>query len=551
MLKLLIADDEKWICTLIKSMIDFEGLGLRLAGMAYDGEEAIRMIRELRPDVVITDIKMPCADGLQVIKAARDAGLDTKFIILSGYSTFEYAKTAVRYHVEDYLLKPVSAGQLGEALEKLCAAILRRRAQQDELHQLRGSLESTVEKVRTHLVTDIVYSPGLLQSMSMEELNAAYNFRFVSGTFQIMLLHALPLENSLSISQLLKKLDQMLRSRLAVRCCEYESLVDQHRIVILINYSDTLRSIMPEIIDYSFRATLVADQLSRLLHCALYIGLPVERPAQLQCSYKSAEEITNLGILQGTGASYSAAALPKNPTGSPALPTAEQKAQLLQTMLEGVESDVFAFCENLLTAWNSRLLERPEELDALLSAVFETIGEGCRQRGLALPGLENLRDDFFFNFRMCENRAALCLLLKETLEQLRGAIQSILCTSKSLPVSKARDYVRSHYQEKLSVESIAEQVFLSPNYFSMLFKKETGLNFSDYVTQVRLEAAKQLLMDPQYTIAQVGTAVGYPDPRYFSKLFKKVIGIKPHEYRKICALSRGIEEMPEQEGGPG
>ena len=115
--------------------------------------------------------------------------------------------------------------------------------------------------------------------------------------------------------------------------------------------------------------------------------------------------------------------------------------------------------------------------------------------------------------------------------------------AKSLPVQTARQYIAQHYAEPLTVELVASEVFLSPSYFSTLFKKELKMTFNDYLTDVRISASKKLLAKPQFSIAQIGELVGYGDAKYFSRIFTKKVGLKPNEYRKLRAADmEGIIE---------
>lgn len=184
MLKVLIADDEEKICQLIQKLIDWESLGMGIAGVANNGIEAFEMIENQMPDVVVTDIRMPGYDGLDLVKKTRELGLGVEFVIISGYRHFEYAQTAIKFGVSDYLLKPIRKDELTETLRKIKIRYEEKNEQITYEERVRLAMKSDVERLRTTWFSNILYRERREQDNScLEEINEQYYYKMQPGVF--------------------------------------------------------------------------------------------------------------------------------------------------------------------------------------------------------------------------------------------------------------------------------------------------------------------------------------------------------------------------------
>ena len=156
MIKVVIADDEARICQLIKVLVDWDALGMEIAGIASNGIEALMMVRKERPDILITDIRMPGASGIDLIKQARSICPSICMIIISGYAHFEYAKTALAYGVKDYLLKPINQKELMASLQKVAAEIRLEQEQKEADASLAEERTNDRKRLRNVLIQDLL-----------------------------------------------------------------------------------------------------------------------------------------------------------------------------------------------------------------------------------------------------------------------------------------------------------------------------------------------------------------------------------------------------------
>lgn len=181
MWKVIIADDEKLICRLIEALVDWEKLNMRIAGKAENGLEALQMVRELRPHLLITDIRMPGCDGLDLIRQARELSPDIEIVIISGCAHFEYAQTAIAYGVGNYILKPVSQAELNKTLQK----ILLRLEEKSEGGASRGGGQTGPQRLREYLIRDLLDGR---REFTEEELAQNYQFHVQGRCVQAFLL---------------------------------------------------------------------------------------------------------------------------------------------------------------------------------------------------------------------------------------------------------------------------------------------------------------------------------------------------------------------------
>ena len=238
MIKVVIADDEERICQLIRALIDWEAMGLELAGFAHNGLEAAELAEKLRPDILITDIRMPGISGVELIQRLKEKNSDLEIIVISGYAHFEYAQQAIKYGVGDYLLKPVSKAELTATLEKLRQRICNRREDEQDKEELRRKAEKDVRRMRSGLLQALLDQTDL--PLSIEVLRENYYLQVSPGIFQAFWLKMDCAQDSLSDSSalaLMEKAQSVLERGLKSKCFEMVSAVKEFSCVGIMNYA--------------------------------------------------------------------------------------------------------------------------------------------------------------------------------------------------------------------------------------------------------------------------------------------------------------------------
>lgn len=535
MIKILIVDDERRICRLINRLIDYKRFGLSLAGCAYDGTSALELIRQEKPQIVITDIKMPGMDGLELIKKTRELGLDAHFIILSGYGTFDYARSAIRYQVDDYLLKPVNEAVLNETLEKLCGVIAAQDARRGKAQVMEEELESAAQRMRSYFISSLIYNPAELQGKSIETLNEEYSLSFQPGLFRVAILNLIPREQEARITAIVRQVDQLFRLAMTERCLDCKSMIDKERIILVLNYKRELGPRMNGMLEYAFNNLAMNQEISSFVQMILIMGDVTDSPAGLYDSFRSADRSMNLGILRGYNACYTAA-----PGGHHNLvPDEEERAAMLRAIEAASKQPLIDLVADMTRRRLPALLENPAEMDSVIH-IMGAYAEYAAAQDVRSDAFAEIRNQALYHYRVCSCLEEVEKLVADGIWKMKEIYEEIRAGKQSLPVVKAKQFIDKNYEKPISLESVAKEVYLSPAYFSAVFKKEVGVNFSDYLAQVRIERAKRLLTNIKYSVAEVAAAVGYPDQRYFSRVFKKLTGVNPLEYRKL--QSYGLPE---------
>lgn len=524
MLRAVIVDDEKYICILIRNLVQWEELGIEVIGEAADGKCAYELIRNERPDIVITDIRMPGMDGLELIRKLRMEGIYSAFILISGHKHFEYAHTAIQYGVENYLLKPINQEELTNNLISIRDKLLEKTANQIQQTRLRCQLEQSTEKVHQQFMNKLVNGTDLFSGQTLEQINEEYFLNMKPGYFVVTLWKPDPKQklDSAQMSVVIKRLEDLMNRMLPGYCEEYQVMSLTGKILCFLNYKD--RNIIKKAIQE------LAEKAKSMLFefCNITIGVSREQTDFLKLDPHEAFQAVQYRLALGYGRYINVedCSLASTPLLTPEFIVSLEEA------LEVMDQDkVKALIEQLQNRACScsmnpcDLIKGAKELIDILEEALEKLypeGEHSFSREDYVNGLEDAktRRELFDMVKLIYCREM------ETYSNLAQA-------KETRYIRMSKQYISQHYSENITLEDIADLVFMNPVYFSVLFKKEEGINFSDYLLQYRMNKAKQLLKDYNISINEVAGRVGYKDSKYFSKQFNKVVGIKPSEYRKL------------------
>ena len=526
--RMLIADDEKKIIQLILQLVHWQELGIEVIATCCDGVEALEKIKQLKPDIVLTDIKMPVVDGIQLIERAKKEGLNIHFIVLSGYRHFEYAKSAIQLGVVDYLLKPLDEEQINSTLEKTCRKIDSMRAMEVQKEQLNSYLETD----RKHALEDF-WNHILAQDTEHEEFknkdtcNAVFQTEFSFDQFRVLYL-------ATNIDSLLREQESLFNEKIEETCrkiflpetCGYLLKSDCHGIYLILNFEKAKREEVKRFIEaFFYRIKDLTDIYGEFM---LHIGMSNSgnSPSELGELAKEAE-IAHWGKMFFLGnriISYDEIAnLPRFEVQSVLTEDLEKDLDKAFTAFD-FETIGVIFREIEKNSYNGQ-----NGFPGDMKRVFEKLSQILRERELVSE------EELYY---CCSNARKFPQLIREiyklTDQQLHKKYEE-LKKKAGRPIEGAKEYIKQHYAEQITMELLAEQAGLSPAYFSRLFKAETGVGCLEYLTQVRSNEAKELLAHSNLSMKEIAYEIGYLDDKYFLKIFKKTIGIKPKEYRQLYA----------------
>ena len=536
-MKALIVDDEKHVRDAIRMLVDWDRYGIEQLFEAPEGTAAMSIIEREQPEIIFTDMRMPVVDGTELMQWIHQHHPACKVIVVSGHDDFEYVRHTVKYGGLDYILKPIDADELDEALAKAVSSW-----QQEHEARLRDQMRTIAMNQIKPVYWDKIFS-SLVQGESVYA-DFACDFRQEFGCEE------LPKQAQVAIISL-DTMPGSLRSKFAANLdllfFSLANIANEYLVKHQSGYAFRCWNSQHELVIFYWgpeRSFL--DQLLRIHDGILFalksrldigIGTPRSFPGELGESYREARQaLRQRNLLQPTGRIHHAAAheVPR----TLALPFGRYEADLRAALLSNREDQIRDMAERWISAVEKLDSITVEQMELWNHeyAVFKSrrISEYQQEdpHGVQLneqphdmpiiPMDEHGRLDFRL---LLEEVTRDLLRLSSMIAKLRQRERSIVCDIVS--------YIEQHYQEELTLQHISDRFHLSREYISRRFKQELGENLSDYITRIRIDKAKLLLMNPQLRIVRIAEMVGYQDEKYFSKVFKKVTGLSPNQYRSM------------------
>ncbi|QNK40050.1 response regulator [Caproicibacter fermentans] len=538
MIKVIIADDEDKVCQLIRNLVDWRELDMEIAGIAHNGVEALDMVRELSPDLMITDIRMPGYDGIEMIRRARGLSENLSFIIISGYQHFEYAQDAIKYGVGDYLLKPIKREDLMASLNRIRQKHLRRSERISKEKMLYDQLKCGTEKLRQNLFADLLPGKAVLpDGAGPVEVNRTYRYSFRPGLYQVCAVKidcGWEDEYDSAIRILEDKAVQIISRTLKGICFDLETSFMDSTTWCVLNYAPeqkkNLRKSMKSLLDELMLQKAAFEKFS----FTLGIGEAEPEVLMLHRSFQSAKYAVEQRLVVGCDRLIEPAHPPVSTGCADGLLSDFDRK--LSLFLEILDRDAVQAC---ILQLGKKIEEEKklsgEEIFYVASQAFDLYLTHLRGLKIAVESGGERRGDFLTRANRCGSVSQLFAYLCARVTGSLDRIAEEKRQTDTRPIRQAKQYIRQNFRSALTLEEVSGTVGFSPTYFSTLFKKETGSNFVDYLSEVRMEEAKRLLRETNLNVAAVCEQVGYSDQKHFTKSFRKFTGLKPNEYRKLYA----------------
>ncbi|MBQ9333701.1 MAG: response regulator [Lachnospiraceae bacterium] len=537
MLKVFLVEDEYVVREGIKN-IDWNAHGYEFCGEASDGEIALPLIRKAQPDIVITDIKMPFMDGLELAGQIRKEYPDIEIIILSGYEEFGFAQEAISLGVSKYLTKPIGAQDLLKEMDEIREAVEQKKLDKEISLRYQRDMEEDTIKNRKEFFNELVSGNSTVSELLARSDNLGLDLR--ASVYCILLCTSYidtqgQDEYEISYHEMYTRLHEWAESRTDIFIM-FNRDIDGMAVLFKADDPETLK----KNIEVSCREFV--DIVSGYDHIRYYsgIGCPVKRLSELGRSFDVASaayahryfDKTNR-IVNGEDSSFEIVS--ENGSGEEDIELGAIDARRLDR--EGLihfiktgdraECDYFVdeFIDNACgDALQSMLFRQYVTMDVYFAIVDFVTGLGYGKDSIEAPdagmnvasSVDTVRD-------YCKSLLLGAIDMRETVSHSKY---------KDVTDNVIR-YIEEHYaDEDLSLNILAEYVRFSPNHLSMIFSQETGETFSKYLIEYRIGKAKEALKCTSLKSSEIAMQVGYRDPHYFSYMFKKVTGMTPTQYRE-------------------
>ena len=535
-IKVFLVEDEMVIRRGIKNSIDWEKEGYIFCGEASDGELAYPMIIKEKPDILITDIRMPFMDGLELCKLEKKELPNIKILILSGYDEFDYAKEAIRLGVTEYLLKPISSGKLLEALNGVSESIRREKEDKDLVRKYMEEMRENTEHEKQKFFEQMI--AGNLSMADALETGKKYEMSLSAGMYNLLLFRFTLGEENRKSGELLGEAEyaiEKLTERLEY-VFEFQRGVEGWAFLLMADNEEQMSERVKEL-------SKDLEEIMKNYSTIAYfggIGQPVARLRELEESFREAERALAARFTMELNRIISVddIRMAQNvDTLDDIEITSFGEIEKTRTMLEkflnnGVEDEIDEFVDVYINELPEENLKSVLMRQYIIMDAYIVMMSFCEKiegiEGKMQAQSEELKNSMKTIQTLEEIKNYIRMLLKKII----GVRDTISGRRYSDIIEIAKDQIRKTYMsDEISLNTIAAEVGMSPSYFSSIFSKEMGKTFVEYLTEIRMDRAKELLMCSSMKTSEIGYEVGYKDPHYFSYIFKKTQNCTPKEFR--------------------
>ncbi|MBR0598215.1 response regulator [Sinanaerobacter chloroacetimidivorans] len=528
MIKVMIADDEKVAIDSLKFIIEKNFTDVEIISTARSGREAIEKVEENVPDVLFMDIRMPGINGIEAIREIRSRHKQVVIIVLTAFDQFEFAKEAVNLGVMEYLLKPVNRAKVVEVVNKAINIIRIEK----EKWKVELEMKEKLEYMTPILENGFIYSILLFDDNSKELLNYKRLFDIKEDGGTIFTVEIVDEESggyldtkigySVKSQQFYPYFTDMVKSM----CNCIVGPVMLNRVVVFVPTDAEKDEFAGRLEAVSLAETLL-QRLTGKLNCGLKIGIGkgYKRFDMLSASYE--ESLKALRYLQGTGVMHFMDISARNAKG-PEYPEYKEK-YLLQKVSAGDAAESINAYHCIFDWLAGEYGTQPMKIKNKLLEILFLINHLSWEYE---PDEELLRIDFLEEMLPINDLGELRLWCRKRIENIITQINSYRDYKVGRLTKRAKEYIKTNYSKSITLEDVAREINVSPQYLSKLFKEETGENFIDYLTAIRIRIAKNLLESDELSVKEICYSVGYSDPNYFSRIFKRIVGATPTEYKE-------------------
>lgn len=512
MYKILVADDEELIRQGILLLCDYEALGFTIVGEAANGDHAYSLIKELQPDVVLMDIRMPGMTGLEVIEKLNQEGFDGHFVIISSFTDFSYAQKAIRFGVHNYITKPIDEDELSKVLINLKQSLdLMRMAEHTSAHYK--------NKARIPIVKDILLGCADLSSIDPK------NFHLTEEAYQVAIYEKYSYQSgdaAYDFAELLRVTNNDNNS--------FDCVTLQNSEVLLLKGSYAIRK-FNDFLD-RYKREKRPQKNSPLDSLFITYGSKVSSVDEIPISYREAEALLNRRFF---------CAQEQHTIGYDDLPsfantTAIISEDLLQEyatlLLNYIQSFNRTMIAETLSEMQNRLYNASDSIESIklfLTDLYLRIKEQIKHLypNTDIPIASN--SDII---RLISEKFFLYEIIQFFVEQFEIITSCIGNFSRDSVLDDIIHYINHNYTQNITLENIAPLFGYNSSYLGKLFAKKAGENFNAYVDHIRIEHSKKLLLNDNAKVYEIAEKVGYRSVDYFHIKFKKYVGQSPAEYRK-------------------
>jgi two-component system response regulator YesN len=531
MYTLLIVDDEHWVRQGLRTTVDWEALRIEVIGEASDGGEALELMQEKVPDIVLTDIKMPDMDGLALMEEMRARGWTSQVVVISGYDDFHFAQKALRCGAVDYILKPIQETTLAGVILQCLERLERNSRQKLQMSSMHLRLQESVPLARERHLEMLLYGELRCAPDRLGDKWRALGIpldpqcvRAVAAWVHEWGEKGRTERDRKSIVYALGNMaEEIAAAAGSAAACAVQEETAQLAVLVSGISGDKMKALYRELVEAA----------ASLLGIGVTIGIGGERDAlTASVSFREAKQAVLTAFCEGFGSVYEHRA----PSGPETAASADPGPAWYNRLLVAMKLCEEPLIRECLGEWIDALQALrpnvpPHALYRSAARTVRVLADKWEQRIAFEAHRKPSGPDAAATIRMP------ACTIDELGRQLHGMLlaasgRARLWSRHSRIVQLALAYVHQHYAEPISMNDVAEAHHVNASYFSNLFREEVGETFSKYLMRLRMDKAKQFLAESTLKVYEVAYKVGYNDYRHFAKTFKEVEGVTPAQFRE-------------------
>lgn len=530
MIKTMIIDDEISILHGLKLLIDWKRYGFEIIDTATIANEAYEKICRLNPDVVITDIRLPDLSGLDLLNMILKSRPEIKSIVISGYQDFEYAKQAIACGAVNYLLKPIDKDELLDTIKKVGKMFEKKYEQPGDSSNKAGDEESLlILRFFSSLLTGMIKNREVIEK-KLEDFNISFDFKDYY-TLVVALDMLADGENENGFSQE----NMELIGFAAVNIIE-EILSKHFKCIVLDSFNkEIIAVIATENSEYPYIMEIlkkIQRTMTGFLKTTTTMGISkrYHDVLELSNSYNEAKNALKYKLLFDKNSIIQYESVLEFIHNNFKIPVDIEK-KIVNSVLYNEPGNMDSLVSELFKNMEAQKAS-PEKIHNECVGILMNIQRHCVEFGIDLNAVINGSIEKLNIFIEHNYLIELQKLLYYILIDISKSIAEQVTSSSQTLIIRICDYIKKNYAKQISLKTMGEKFFISPSYISKLFKEKTDNNFLEYLTRIRIEEAKKLLLNTEDKIYEIAQKVGYGNAKYFSQLFEKQTGLSPRDYRE-------------------
>lgn len=520
MLKVLLVDDEPYVLEGLKVMLDWEAHGFRICGEASNGEDALEIVRVCNPDLIITDISMPRIDGLELIRLSTQKLKSTaKFVILSGYDDFSYAKRAMLYNASNYLLKPLDDIELDSVVTKLAEQIRQERKKTENINKQLSFIanQSIMRLINGDNKPSLIGRVGMLLNIAEDEELRCILFEIDSAESWA---HG---EEKIGLNMNRIQAGKVIEDALGPAFQLHIFEDGKGRIGIIASEKMPFFNPLEELV----QGLLL--QLNQICGDVVYASISDSEKGLSLISKAYRQALFAIGFKF-----YS-----------------PDKSFIKYENVKGLNINFEMCTEDYNTLLELIRSNRADEIEPVVGRLFENFSQNLSAPQIIISYLMSFQMELVkvimeingdlqefltlaLDFQKTAEHMNMPELRGEFLKQCLSAASHINGFKQGNPqyiVSEVKNYIKQNYGNDIKLKEVARHFYMNPVYLGQLFKKFSGMQFNDYLNTIRIEEAKKLLQRTDMKVSEISSAVGYNDPKYFLSKFKAITSLPPSAFK--------------------